>query len=163
MGQWDLWTGFRIRLMTSAGVQVVNGLWAPASDVWMIKLEPSYEPILEARDAGGFSAPSFRGYRAHLSVIMETLAGHVAGSGTTSSLETIINLEQANAGSYYEVALHINFGIPTSTPDYKRCNLLAPGLKTETLGKLSGIRASLEFEGAYLQSTRPAIDNGSTW
>jgi len=162
MGLWDLWTGLKIRLMSSVGVQLY--VWAPASTVYPIEVEPTYEREEEERITAARSAyPSLRGYRARLRLVMETLSGHIAASGVNSTLETVINAELANVGSYFEVALHLNLGVPTSNPDWKRCNLQPPGMSIRTLGKQCGIRATLDFEGAALQQTAPPRDNGSTW
>lgn len=160
MGQWDQWTSFRLRLKSSAGVLLYT--WQPASTVWMKSLRVTYRAETEDREtAGGANYPSFRGWRAHLVLVMETLSGHFAGSGVTTTLETVIAAHAANVGSYFEIALKPIAGIDVY--DYKRVNLLS-GYEPEELGAQAGMRLRLEFEGAALQTSWAARDtSGGSW
>ena len=163
--QWDLWTNFRLRLMSSAAVQIY--LWVPdRTKVFPKRVELVYTEVVEDRETvNGSLFPSTRGWRSALSVTLETVEGYFAGSTSSSpmsiTLEQVIAARANNTGSYYELSLAAT-GL--SSYDYKRVNLRS-GWKPQSLGPSAAQSVALEFEGAELQTDFPSRDYsyGSAW
>ena len=157
---WDQWTGLRLRVMSSAGSQLA--IWQPAASVHPVAgPEVTYpDEIIERQTTAGDDASVIKGVRPTVDMTLQTLAGHFAGAGLTSSLEDVIAMRLVTAGSYYELALH---EVTTDVFDYKKVRLVG-GFRPQSLpGGQPGLQVRLELVALALQKTMPPRDSESTY